>query len=144
MIAEQEFWDSLPVIKRIRKRTDMGDCTICLDLLIRKLTLQSCGHKFHVTCITERVTRSQNCPLCRTPIEYLITWIDMEKKTNPKGPRATQIIQNEIDPDGPSQTGRRGCAPTSLVTRIPLKWKVWLKYMYKQPVWKKRHIGSVK
>lgn len=52
--------------------TEQTECTICLEEFTTDdmVTPLSCDerHYFHTACITEWVTRKNDCPLCREPI----------------------------------------------------------------------------
>jgi len=63
-VAEQEFIDSLPIIRRLRRKKDMGECPICLCILIKKIDTE-CGHEYHEICLLEWQKISLTCPLCR-------------------------------------------------------------------------------
>ena len=45
----------------------MNVCSICLDPVETDGHTTVCHHEFHRTCLTESVTRSPSCPLCRHP-----------------------------------------------------------------------------
>ena len=49
--------------------TSECECAICLDTLAAtNISVTPCGHKFCFTCLAENMRRSQNCPMCRTPL----------------------------------------------------------------------------
>ena len=43
-------------------------CVICRDDMKQCIRL-SCGHEFHVECLQDWISRSKDCPLCRTTID---------------------------------------------------------------------------
>lgn len=48
----------------------MNICSICLDPVVADSHMTTCNHQFHRSCLTEWITRSPSCPLCRRP--YLL------------------------------------------------------------------------
>merc|ERR1719401_1097049 len=46
-------------------------CSICLEFFRHGMLLTglSCGHVFHVECLTQWVQRSAHCPNCRARVE---------------------------------------------------------------------------
>ena len=45
------------------------DCVICLDVIDINTTGQTtmtCGHTYHLSCISAWITKNPSCPVCRT------------------------------------------------------------------------------
>lgn len=57
---------------KIGKPADLSsesECAICLGSIgATNISVTPCGHKFCFTCLAENMRRSQNCPMCRTPL----------------------------------------------------------------------------
>ena len=59
---------TLPATDADQQMIDSGvECAICLNPpeLGGRVTTLPCGHSFHYLCITQWLTRSTTCPLCR-------------------------------------------------------------------------------
>ena len=51
--------------------TELGDCPICLDSIdMVNMTVTTCGHVFHSSCIFNSLETTENCPLCRNQLIY--------------------------------------------------------------------------
>ena len=56
--------DVLDVCTRLEAPTDV--CSICLDTGGRMVSMDRCGHAFHLHCIGQWVdTNKRSCPVCR-------------------------------------------------------------------------------
>ena len=42
-----------------------GNCTICHEEIMSDITVTSCGHSFHSTCLFKWFRQKNSCPLCR-------------------------------------------------------------------------------
>ena len=51
--------------------TDL-DCSICLGVINRPVTLATCDHAFCRQCLEESLSRDRRCPLCRTTVPGLL------------------------------------------------------------------------
>ena len=44
-------------------------CAICLDIVLRGISLPACKHSFHKECIIRWIEIHSNCPYCRISIQ---------------------------------------------------------------------------
>ena len=48
-----------------------NECSICLEICDKNsLTLKECNHKFHKSCLENWMLKKNNCPICRTKLNY--------------------------------------------------------------------------
>jgi hypothetical protein len=63
-----------PVTLRHRTRITLGECPICQEPIETTPGLvMPCKHKFHKDCIKEWRMISHTCPVCRGPIQRIVT-----------------------------------------------------------------------
>ena len=57
-------------------------CPICLEKINNDYVKLSCGHEFHMACVSRWLGRENTCPLCRkiAIIQYTICIILREKQ----------------------------------------------------------------
>ena len=60
------------VIEPIQLKTDLGDCSICLNKLDSDIHKTDCNHLYHRKCYEEWLNYNTKCPLCRTDNKYII------------------------------------------------------------------------
>jgi len=68
-------------------------CTICLELLYKPRSLDSCGHSFCVFCV-ERI-KEKNCPLCRTSYSKTFNCFEFSKLIQDKFPVEWKTKEND-------------------------------------------------
>jgi len=55
-------------VSRINFINPILDCSICLEPIKNKYTLENCSHLFCKKCITTWLTQSSSCPYCRKEV----------------------------------------------------------------------------
>ena len=50
------------------------ECSICLEVLRRRLIVTPCDHTFHQRCLQQLVRHQRRCPLCR--FEFPTRWVN--------------------------------------------------------------------
>ena len=58
------------IISPATVRTDLGDCSICLNTINNDYHKTDCNHIFHRKCYEQWHSYNISCPLCRTENEY--------------------------------------------------------------------------
>jgi len=56
-------------------KPNLGCCCICKDDIYpaHAITITSCGHIFHTSCLNESLCHGTTCPLCRADLTAIIT-----------------------------------------------------------------------
>lgn len=67
------------------------DCPICLEIIENNVFTTYCNHLFHKECINKWLSKTQNCPYCRSIIKSNIQPIINNTQTN------TQPIPTSTD-----------------------------------------------
>ena len=96
------------------------DCSICLSPLAQQgmdVFTTSCQHQFHFQCLTKHVqSHSNECPLCRTPLQSLADVLKGPSTTLPAVSVNDIVVQQTLSlptvPEKRRVTTRSGLWPT--------------------------------
>lgn len=83
-------------------------CPICFEKIEDDLniTITTCGHKFHSSCIFTALERSDNCPLCRNQlVEMNVASDDDESDDGEEGERVAQHHFTLIEEEEEEEVG---------------------------------------
>jgi len=99
---------SIPLVKplfAIPCGMDITDCPICMEKLeMVNITITTCGHTFHSSCIFTAIEKSENCPMCRNQlVEYPqaldeeMSFVDEEEEDSDEYENAEEQDQDQQD-----------------------------------------------
>jgi hypothetical protein len=85
--------------------SDQTQCAICIEPFagdkIGKIIKLNCGHKFHIKCIQEYITKTEktDCPLCRGDINEMYNVVKFGKVKKSVKPLLQKIkeVSRDID-----------------------------------------------
>lgn len=49
----------------IQEKLDINNCCICCETCMTELCALSCGHVFHLKCISSWLEHKSSCPICK-------------------------------------------------------------------------------
>ncbi len=73
-------------------------CSICLDPIIRRSSLDTCEHEFCRECIDQWALLSSHCPLCKEEFRKIISWEANQKIIKRVKKRKFKYDEEEAEP----------------------------------------------
>ena len=95
---ENEWFRGVVIGDKCPKEIVVDTCPICYETLSDKNVKTECNHTFCISCYTQSVRESDDCPMCRAPLSGV-----KPKKSAPMDPQVSfgllsDFIQQEITP----------------------------------------------
>ena len=62
--------NTVNAICKLEDATELQECSVCLEVMKPEDTvLTQCGHSFHYDCLCDCLVETDNCPVCRHPVD---------------------------------------------------------------------------